>query len=154
MFVLLLCSELLGCRGFSRIGECKRFVALANPAIAELQELDTRNQPTPKSEAYLKIAERLTTLDQQLEQLQVTDTQLVQAVSGYRSTLQRTIEYSKEYQKNLASLEQTTGDTPADKRRRKRFERLLSKTRGEMDKVLRSHQASQARFEALCQPRH
>ena len=161
-----------GCQGMRRIGECRKFVGVANAALVELQEVNKTNTLAPNADAYATLAERFKLLDQQVEQLGVSDPTLLQAVGDYRATLKETAAQAEIYANELRQHPQTSapsegaagGSGPGDPETRPKATkprtkaeqetaRALSRSRTAMGKVLRSHKANVARIDALCQPK-
>jgi GTP1/Obg family GTP-binding protein len=138
------------CGQISRISECKRFVALANQATAELRSLDAPNQIVPEAPAYDKLAKRFTRFAGDIALLKVQDRQLSEAVSNVRATMNAAARDCKEYARELREHAHASGKNQAAVQLSVR--RRLARTRTRVSQSLRSYKGQVAAVNRVCQP--
>lgn len=145
----LCCVAFVGCKGLRKTSECDRFVTLANAALAEIQLLDAPNNDEPHPENYTKLAERFSTLKQQVTNLGLKDKELAEAAAGFQASLEHAEKNSRAYAEHLRLIA-AAGD---DEKSQTTSKRALAAARSDMQRVARTHENNKARVDSLCQPR-
>jgi hypothetical protein len=146
----LLALALLGCGQVSRIAECRRFVSLANPTLAELRALDEPNQVVPEAANYDRLAQRFDRFATEIDTLRVRDTRLLEAVGGVRITMKTAADDCRQYAQELREHDALQGE--AHKVSQLNVRRKLKKTRTRVSAALRQYKTQVARVNSVCQP--
>lgn len=146
LFVTVGLSVTFGCGSLSRIGECKKFVKLANESAAELRSMDLPNQIVPEPAAYKRLAKRFERFSSDIEGLKLKDKRLRDAAKGIQRTMEATAKECRSYAKDLADSERDDGSGAKAARRR------LDKTRDRVALSIKSYRAQVADVDSLCQP--
>lgn len=139
-----------GCGQLSRIGECKRFVGLANPTAVELRALDSSNKIEPNSKAYKNLSERFSRFSKEITALGLQDKGLKEGVTAIRETLDAAAKESQHYADDLHDYEKLSAEAPPN--RQAAIQRKLKKTHSKMSQALRNYRTQVARINTLCQP--
>jgi hypothetical protein len=149
---LLICAVLglCGCGQLSRIGECKRFVGLANPTAAELRALDSSNKIEPNSKAYKELSARFGRFSKEITALGLRDRSLKEGVTAIRETVDAAAKECQHYAEDLHDYEKLTPEDPPN--RQAAIQRKLKKTHSKMTQALRNYRTQVVRINALCQP--
>jgi len=143
---------LTGCGQVSRIKECKRFVALANPALEELRQLDAPNEIVPEADAYDRLAIRFDKLAADIDALKLKDTELQTAVTPIKNTMTSAAEDCRQYARELREHDRMGGDKSKNTSGQLSVRRKLKRTRSRVSSNLRQYKMLVARVDGVCQP--
>jgi hypothetical protein len=140
---------LSGCGELRRVSECKRFVALANQATAELRALDASNQVLPDPLTYDKLAMRYTRFAADIGSLEIRDPDLADAAADLRATMTGAARDCRDYARELREHEQTDRSQATAQLN---VRRKLKKTRQRVGGNLRTYKAQVSAVNEACQP--